>query len=148
MSGDDILRTSFVQKPVKRSVFPLDPLTRRQLLEPVQVFLRNSIASLLIRRIAIVDPAGERPGLARRTKVPLLKGAKFFRRWLAERGGIGHEHVRFEIAQEEGVAIFLEPAAAAAGDTNGTGDRDFLVHVFVQVQHLLAEFGRHEIVLE
>jgi hypothetical protein len=77
-----------------------------------------------------------------------LKRAKIFRHWLAERGGTGHEHLRFEIAHEKGVTVFLEPAAPAAGDTNGTGRRDFLVHVFVQVQHSPAEFGRHEIVLD
>jgi hypothetical protein len=48
---------------------------------------------------------------------------------------VGQEDAGLQVAQEQDVAVFLEPAATAAGDTDRAGGADFLIDLLVQLKH-------------
>src|SRR5439155_3526909 len=58
-----------VQKNVQRSIPPLHLVLAGQLLEAVEVLLGDRVTRLLVRRVAVVDAAAQRPRLARGTQV-------------------------------------------------------------------------------
>src|SRR5262249_15497175 len=108
----------FVQKDVERGVAVLHAMISGEVLEAAQVGFANSIAGFLVIRVAVVDPAGERPWLARRAEIFLLKRAEIGRYGTLIRRGAGQKHVRLQVGEKENVAILLEAAAAAAGQAD------------------------------
>jgi hypothetical protein len=58
---------------------------------------------------------------------------------------MSQKDIGLQIAQEQNMAIFLEPAAAAAGDTDRAGGLDFLIDPPVHFKHLTAEWFGHSL---
>ena len=120
------------EEMVQGSVLPGHIIGDSQFFEATQVFFADRAASILVIRIAIIDATTQWPWLTCRAKIALLKGAKIRRHG---RGVIGwcvvQQNLGFEVAEEQGMAIFLEATAASAGDAYGTGGGhvviDFLI---------------------
>src|SRR5207248_2477743 len=99
-------------------------------------------------RVTIIDPAAERPRLAGGTEVVLLERAKLGRHGpLVGRRG-GEEDFRFQVAQEQDVAVLLEPAAAAAGDAHRACVPNLAVHVAVEFLDAAVQFAGHPILTD
>jgi hypothetical protein len=104
-----------VQEVVEGRIQPLDIGLAGQLLEPMQVFLGDLVAGLLVLGIAKINPASKRPGFAGGAQVLFLERAKVSgHRPVVARSG-GQKHLRFQVAEVKDVAELLEPAAPAAG---------------------------------
>src|SRR5438445_667339 len=101
------------------------------------------VTRFLVVRVTIVNPAPQGPGLAGGTKVVFLERAKVWRDRLLVRGGVGEKDLRFQVAQEETVAILLESATSAAGQTHRPGRGDGPVNLLIKFQYLAAEIWRH-----
>jgi len=67
-----------------------------------------------------VTAQAEGTRLARGAEVALLERAEVGRRRPVERRGRGEQHVGLQAADEQGVAVFLEAAAAAATGAAGS----------------------------
>src|SRR5260370_888722 len=119
-----------LEEVVQRGIMPRNAVRVGQFLQPLDVPFGDGAARFLIVRIAVVHTTTERPRLTGRAKVLLLKGTKVGRDGVSVivRSG-AQQHLRFEIAEEERVAVFLEATAAAAGDARRPGRGDLTVHV-------------------
>src|SRR6266446_4957010 len=101
------------------------------------------MARLLIGRVAIIDATAERPGLSGRAEVFFLERAKVGCNRLTVRRRVGKEHLGFQIAYKQYVAVLLEAAAPAAGDADRPCGGDFAVDLLVQIQHFSPQFLAH-----
>src|SRR5207247_1905149 len=84
-----------------------------------------------------------RPRLSGRTQVFLLERAEVGRHRLLVRRGGSKEHAGFQVADEQDVAVLLEPATAAAGDADRAGGGDLAIDSLVEFQNMAAEFCGH-----
>lgn len=123
---------------MQRRVPPVQPLLVRQLLQLLQILLGDLPASLLVGRVTIVNPATERPVLAGGAEVLLLERAEVGgdRRFIWRRSA--QEHVGFKIADEQRMAVLLEPAAAAAGHAHGAGGGDLAIGLGIDAENFPA----------
>src|SRR5262249_33780254 len=74
--GTAACRTGGVQKRVQRSIAPGQACLLCQTFEAAQVFFGESLAGLLVGRIAVIDAATEWPRLTGGTKVVFLERAE------------------------------------------------------------------------
>src|SRR5580692_11005311 len=122
-----------IEEMMQRRVQPRNAVGVGQFLEAVQILLRDLWGGFLIIRIAIVDSTAERPRLARRAEVALLKRTVIRRHgpFIRRRGR--EQDFGFEIAEEQRVAVLFEAAAATAGDAYWPGGGhvaiDFLIEL-------------------
>jgi hypothetical protein len=127
------------EKVVQGGVAPVNALDFGEVFEAAQVCFAQVVAGFLVIWVAIVDAAGQGPWLAGGAEVAFLEGAKIRGDGgRVIRGSVVQEDLGFEVAEEEGVAEFLEAAAAATGDAHRPGCGYFAVNLTVQLKNLAA----------
>src|SRR5262249_31601202 len=94
------------EEGVQWSIAPVDAMCVGQRFQAAQVLLGDLIAGFLIGRIAVVDAAAEWTRLPCGAQVVLLEGTEIGRHRRFVGRCVRQEHIRFEIAEEQGVAVF------------------------------------------
>src|SRR5437660_425566 len=107
---------SFIQEMMQGRVLPGQVIPVRQFFKPVQIPFAQLFSGLLVGRITKIDSTAERPLLPSRTKVLALKWAKFGRDRCLVGRRVGEQHVGFQAAKKQRVAVFLESATSPTGD--------------------------------
>src|SRR5437588_481137 len=101
-----------VEEAVQRGVAPSGAVLVGQALEAAQVLFADPAAGFLVGGVAVVDTAAQGARLAGGAEVARLERAEVRRgRPLIGRGR-GQQDVGLQAADEEGVAVLLEAAAA------------------------------------
>jgi hypothetical protein len=136
-------RPWLIEKFMQRGITPLDVVCPGQLFQSSKIFFGQAVAGFLIVRITEEDPTSEGARLAGSAQLVLLEGTKVGRDRGLVRRGVGQQHVGFQVADKENMPIFLEPAAAPASDTHGTGSGDRLIYLTIKFDHLAAKIRVH-----
>src|SRR5260370_35338834 len=106
---------------MERRVKPWGTMLISEYLKPLHEVIGDQVARFLVSRIAVVNPAAQRPRFASRAQIVLLERAEVRRDRLLVRRGTGQQNLGLQVAQDHDMAILLQAAAAAARQPHRAG---------------------------
>ena len=118
---------------MQRGIIPGQAVLVGQRFEPADIALRKAIRELLIRWVAVVHAAPQRPAVAcRAVPARILPGARVAQiQWPARLGRAFQQEPGLERRDEERVPVLLETAAAATQLADRPELSDFRVELRV-----------------
>jgi hypothetical protein len=136
--GEGRVFNRFAQERMQRCVPPTDSQLVGQVLELPQVRLADPLTFVLVRRVAEINTAAERPRFAGGAKIVHLIRTHVRGHRPVVRRSACQQHVGFELADEQRVPVLGEPAAAAGNVAARPDGGDGRIRRGVDRHHALA----------